>query len=43
MYKIINFTDADGITHYIVYDKVKKKELARYATYYEAFLDVKGR
>lgn len=43
MYKIVNFTDADGNTVFIVYDKVKKKELARYATYLEAFLDVKGR
>lgn len=43
MYRIVPFTDADSNTVYIVYDKVKGKELARYATYLEAFLDVKGR
>lgn len=43
MYKIVKFNDEYSQTFYIVYDKVKRKELARYATYFEAFLDVKGR
>jgi hypothetical protein len=43
MYRIVQFTTADSETVFIVYDNVKGKELARYNTYHEAFLDVKGR
>ena len=43
MYRIVQYTISEGETVYIVYDNVKGKELARYNTYYEAFLDVKGR
>jgi hypothetical protein len=43
MYKIVKFIDEYDQAFYIVYDKVKRKELARYATYLEAFNDVRGR
>jgi hypothetical protein len=42
MYQIVELT-LDGKTVYIVYNRIKGKELARYDSYHEAFLDVRGR
>jgi hypothetical protein len=42
VYQIVELT-LDGKTVYIVYNRIKGKELARYDSYREAFLDVRGR
>lgn len=41
MYEIVELT-LDGTTVYIVYNRIKGKELARYDTYHAAFLHVRG-
>jgi hypothetical protein len=43
MYKILTLTTEDGSTEYIVYNTIKNKEVARYATYAEAYADAAGR
>jgi hypothetical protein len=43
MYKILTATLEDDTIEYIVYNVIKKKEIARYATYEEAYLDIVGR
>jgi hypothetical protein len=41
MYEIVELT-LDGTTVYIVYNRIKGKELARYDNYHAAFLHVRG-
>jgi hypothetical protein len=43
MYKILTATLEDDSVEYIVYNIIKNKEVARYSTYEEAYLDVVGR
>ena len=43
MYKIIAVPLEGGSVDYIVYNIIKKKEVARYSTYEEAYQDVIGR
>ena len=41
MYEIVELI-LDGTTVYIVYNRIKGKELARYDNYHAAFLHVRG-
>jgi hypothetical protein len=43
MYKIVTITLEDESVEYIIYNIIKKKEVARYATYEEAYEDILGR
>lgn len=43
MYKILTVILEDDVTEYVVYNVIKNKEVARYATYKEAYADVMGR
>jgi hypothetical protein len=43
MYKIITMTLEDESVEYIIYNIIKKREVARYSTYEEAFQDIIGR
>lgn len=42
MYKIVSIVDGES-TIFVVFNKISKKELARYSTYEEAFQDIIGR
>jgi hypothetical protein len=41
MYQIVEL-ELDGNTIYIVYNRIKGKELARYDNYHAAFLHIRG-
>jgi hypothetical protein len=43
MYKIITITLEDESVEYVIYNIIKKREVARYATYEEAYADIIGR
>ena len=43
MYKIITMTLEDESVEYVIYNIIKKREVARYATYEEAYADLIGR
>jgi hypothetical protein len=43
MYKIITMTLEDESVEYVVYNVIKKREIARYLSYEEAFQDIIGR
>ena len=43
MYKIITMTLEDESVEYIIYNIIKKREVARYSSYEEAFQDILGR
>jgi hypothetical protein len=43
MYRILTATLEDNSIEYIVYNIIKKKEVARYSTYEEAYSDLIGR
>jgi hypothetical protein len=43
MYKIITMTLEDESVEYVIYNVIKKREVARYSSYEEAFQDIIGR
>ena len=42
MYQIISIVEGES-TIFVIFNKISKKELARYSTYEEAFQDILGR
>ena len=42
MYQIISIVEKENI-FFVVFNKISKKELARYSSYEEAFQDILGR
>ena len=43
MYKIVTIVLEDESIEYIIYNIIKKREVARYSTYEEAYSDLIGR